>query len=79
MHLTNYSVNKHNENFGRDEKEDRGSKRSIRWFTEFLRANDHDVAKFWNDIAVSRSLLKAKLHFEYKINSCSRAVPHQLI
>ncbi|XP_040263891.1 tubulin polyglutamylase TTLL7 isoform X5 [Bufo bufo] len=55
MHLTNYSVNKHNENFERDETEDRGSKRSIRWFTEFLRANDHDVAKFWNDISINRA------------------------
>ncbi|XP_077134067.1 tubulin polyglutamylase TTLL7 isoform X4 [Ranitomeya variabilis] len=55
MHLTNYSVNKHNQNFERDETEDRGSKRSIRWFTEFLRANDHDVAKFWNDISINRA------------------------
>lgn len=52
MHLTNYSVNKHNENFERDETVDKGSKRSIRWFTEFLRTNDYDVAKFWGDISV---------------------------
>lgn len=52
MHLTNYSVNKHNENFERDETVDKGSKRSISWFTEFLRSNDYDVAKFWGDISV---------------------------
>lgn len=52
MHLTNYSVNKHNENFERDETVDKGSKRSISWFTEFLRANDYDVAKFWGDVSV---------------------------
>lgn len=52
MHLTNYSVNKHNERFERDETENKGSKRSIRWFTEFLQANEHDVAKFWSDISV---------------------------
>lgn len=52
MHLTNYSVNKHNEHFERDETENRGSKRSIKWFTEFLQANQHDVAKFWSDISV---------------------------
>lgn len=52
MHLTNYSVNKHNENFERDETVDKGSKRSINWFTEFLRTNDYDVAKFWGDISV---------------------------
>ena len=53
MHLTNYSVNKHNENFERDETADKGSKRSIGWFTEFLRTNDYDVAKFWGDVSVS--------------------------
>ena len=52
MHLTNYSVNKHNENFERDETVDKGSKRSVSWFTEFLRGNDYDVAKFWGDISV---------------------------
>lgn len=53
MHLTNYSVNKHNENFERDETVDKGSKRSIGWFTEFLRVNNYDVAKFWGDVSVS--------------------------
>ncbi|GAB1288236.1 Tubulin polyglutamylase TTLL7 [Apodemus speciosus] len=51
MHLTNYSVNKHNERFERNETEDKGSKRSIKWFTEFLQANQHDVTKFWSDIS----------------------------
>lgn len=52
MHLTNYSVNKHNERFERDETEDKGSKRSIKWFTEFLETNNLDVSKFWSDISV---------------------------
>ncbi|CAM4732748.1 unnamed protein product [Leuciscus chuanchicus] len=55
MHLTNYSVNKHNENFERDETVDKGSKRSIGWFTEFLRTNDYDVAKFWGDVSINRA------------------------
>lgn len=58
MHLTNYSVNKHNENFERDETVDKGSKRSISWFTQFLRCNDYDVAKFWGDISVSMQFIK---------------------
>ncbi|XP_018408629.1 PREDICTED: tubulin polyglutamylase TTLL7 [Nanorana parkeri] len=72
MHLTNYSVNKHNENFERDETEDRGSKRSIRWFTEFLRANDHDVAKFWNDISelVVKTLIVADPHVLHAYRMC---------
>ncbi|XP_041503947.1 tubulin polyglutamylase TTLL7 isoform X3 [Microtus oregoni] len=55
MHLTNYSVNKHNERFERNETEDKGSKRSIKWFTEFLQANQHDVSKFWSDISINRA------------------------
>ncbi|KAM6264973.1 tubulin polyglutamylase TTLL7 isoform 5-T7 [Spheniscus humboldti] len=55
MHLTNYSVNKHNEHFGRDETEDKGSKRSIKWFTEFLETNNLDVSKFWSDISINRA------------------------
>ncbi|XP_075364612.1 tubulin polyglutamylase TTLL7 isoform X3 [Mycteria americana] len=55
MHLTNYSVNKHNERFERDETEDKGSKRSIKWFTEFLETNNLDVSKFWSDISINRA------------------------
>lgn len=62
MHLTNYSVNKHNENFERDETVDKGSKRSISWFTEFLRSNDYDVAKFWGDISVCWCSTEPHIH-----------------
>lgn len=62
MHLTNYSVNKHNENFERDETVDKGSKRSISWFTEFLRSNDYDVAKFWGDISVRQCFTEPHIH-----------------
>ncbi|MEE6494674.1 hypothetical protein FKM82_001836 [Ascaphus truei] len=77
MHLTNYSVNKHNENFGRDETEDRGSKRSIRWFTEFLRTNDYDVGKFWNDISelVVMTLIVAEPHVLHAYRMCRPGQP----
>ncbi|XP_067845745.1 tubulin polyglutamylase TTLL7 [Heptranchias perlo] len=72
MHLTNYSVNKHNENFERDEQADRGSKRSISWFTEFLRSNDYDVAKFWNDVSdlVVKTLIVAEPHVLHAYRMC---------
>ncbi|XP_063284061.1 tubulin polyglutamylase TTLL7 isoform X2 [Pelobates fuscus] len=72
MHLTNYSVNKHNENFERDETENRGSKRSIRWFMEFLRSNDHDVTKFWNDVSelVVKTLIVAEPHVLHAYRMC---------
>ncbi|XP_055470345.1 tubulin polyglutamylase TTLL7 isoform X2 [Psammomys obesus] len=72
MHLTNYSVNKHNERFERDETEDKGSKRSIKWFTEFLNANQYDVAKFWSDISelVVKTLIVAEPHVLHAYRMC---------
>lgn len=72
MHLTNYSVNKHNEHFERDETENKGSKRSIKWFTEFLHANQHDVAKFWSDISelVVKTLIVAEPHVLHAYRMC---------
>ncbi|XP_049896020.1 tubulin polyglutamylase TTLL7-like [Epinephelus moara] len=77
MHLTNYSVNKHNENFERDETVDKGSKRSIRWFTEFLRTNDYDVAKFWGDISelVVKTLIVAEPHVLHAYRMCRPGQP----
>uniref|UniRef100_A0A3B4ABJ8 Tubulin tyrosine ligase-like family, member 7 n=1 Tax=Periophthalmus magnuspinnatus TaxID=409849 RepID=A0A3B4ABJ8_9GOBI len=77
MHLTNYSVNKHNENFERDETVDKGSKRSISWFTEFLRANDYDVAKFWGDISelVVKTLIVAEPHVLHAYRMCRPGQP----
>ncbi|XP_029474237.1 tubulin polyglutamylase TTLL7 isoform X2 [Rhinatrema bivittatum] len=77
MHLTNYSVNKHNENFERVETEDKGSKRSIRWFTEFLRMNDHDVSKFWTDISelVVKTMIVAEPHVLHAYRMCRPGQP----
>ncbi|XP_065512296.1 tubulin polyglutamylase TTLL7 isoform X2 [Caloenas nicobarica] len=72
MHLTNYSVNKHNERFERDETEDKGSKRSIKWFTEFLETNNLDVSKFWSDISelVVKTLIVAEPHVLHAYRMC---------
>ncbi|KAM7387905.1 hypothetical protein PAMP_024116 [Pampus punctatissimus] len=77
MHLTNYSVNKHNENFERDETVDKGSKRSISWFTEFLRINDYDVAKFWGDVSelVVKTLIVAEPHVLHAYRMCRPGQP----
>ncbi|XP_003767399.1 tubulin polyglutamylase TTLL7 isoform X1 [Sarcophilus harrisii] len=77
MHLTNYSVNKHNERFERDETEDKGSKRSIKWFTEFLQTNKHDVAKFWSDISelVVKTLIVAEPHVLHAYRMCRPGQP----
>ncbi|CAB1453125.1 unnamed protein product [Pleuronectes platessa] len=77
MHLTNYSVNKHNENFERDETVDKGSKRSISWFTEFLRANGYDVAKFWGDVSelVVKTLIVSEPHVLHAYRMCRPGQP----
>ncbi|KAL8178395.1 UNVERIFIED_CONTAM: Tubulin polyglutamylase ttll7 [Gekko kuhli] len=77
MHLTNYSVNKHNERFDRDETEDKGSKRSIKWFTEFLQTNQLDVSKFWNDISelVVKTLIVAEPHVLHAYRMCRPGQP----
>ncbi|XP_053776360.1 tubulin polyglutamylase TTLL7 isoform X2 [Desmodus rotundus] len=77
MHLTNYSVNKHNEHFERDETENKGSKRSIKWFTEFLQANQYDVAKFWSDISelVVKTLIVAEPHVLHAYRMCRPGQP----
>ncbi|KAI5614687.1 tubulin polyglutamylase TTLL7 isoform X1 [Silurus asotus] len=77
MHLTNYSVNKHNENFERDETADKGSKRSIGWFTEFLRVNNYDVAKFWGDVSelVVKTLIVAEPHVLHAYRMCRPGQP----
>ncbi|XP_045691575.1 tubulin polyglutamylase TTLL7 [Phyllostomus hastatus] len=77
MHLTNYSVNKHNERFERDETENKGSKRSIKWFTEFLQANQYDVTKFWSDISelVVKTLIVAEPHVLHAYRMCRPGQP----
>ncbi|XP_038601433.1 tubulin polyglutamylase TTLL7 isoform X3 [Tachyglossus aculeatus] len=77
MHLTNYSVNKHNEHFERDETEDKGSKRSIKWFTEFLQTHHHDVSKFWSDISelVVKTLIVAEPHVLHAYRMCRPGQP----
>ncbi|XP_060737710.1 tubulin polyglutamylase TTLL7 [Tachysurus vachellii] len=77
MHLTNYSVNKHNENFERDETVDKGSKRSIGWFTEYLRINNYDVGKFWGDVSelVVKTLIVAEPHVLHAYRMCRPGQP----
>ena len=53
MHLTNYAVNKHNENFQQssaqtsEECQDEGSKRSLLWFMNFVRETRGDQKADW--------------------------------
>ena len=53
MHLTNYSVNKHSTLFDADEREDRGSKRTLHSFFSWLKKSGYNVTELWNKIYVS--------------------------
>jgi len=55
MHLTNYAVNKHNDNFVANEGADAmdvGSKRSLKWFMEWVAAErgDAKAAQLWQRV-----------------------------
>ncbi|GFN85470.1 tubulin polyglutamylase ttll7 [Plakobranchus ocellatus] len=77
MHLTNYSVNKHNEYYEKNMTIDTGSKRSIRYFNEYLRRSDIDVTMLWRNIAdmIVRTLLVAQPHVLHAYRMCRPGVP----
>ncbi|XP_070195525.1 tubulin polyglutamylase TTLL7-like isoform X3 [Littorina saxatilis] len=77
MHLTNYSVNKHNEFYKRNTGNDTGSKRSIRYFNEYLRNSDIDVALLWRNIAdmITKTLIVAEPHVLHAYRMCRPGVP----
>ena len=51
MHLTNYSVNKENDDFNNGSGDHEGSKRSIKWFNTWVRdQGDKHVDDMWKDI-----------------------------
>ncbi len=56
MHLTNYSINKHSDKFDGSEEVDRGSKRTLQYFNEWLTNNGHSVGEMWAKIHVRRTL-----------------------
>lgn len=77
MHLTNYSVNRHNEYYEKNTTIDTGSKRSIRYFNEYLRRSDIDVAMLWRNIAdmIVRTLIVAEPHVLHAYRMCRPGVP----
>ncbi|CAB4021801.1 tubulin polyglutamylase TTLL7-like, partial [Paramuricea clavata] len=72
MHLTNYSVNKHNENFSRDEDSSRGSKRSLSFLNHWLRKHDYNVATVWNNITdiIIKTLIVSQPHVLHSYRLC---------
>lgn len=77
MHLTNYSVNKHNEFYEKGESVDSGSKRSIAYLNEYLRNKDRDVALLWKNISdmITKTLLVSLPHVLHAYRMCRPCAP----
>ena len=77
MHLTNYSINKHSDQFEKTNTADSGSKRSLKWFNEYLRTHDYDVAYLWRNITeiILKTLIVAQPHVLHAYRMCRPGQP----
>jgi len=88
MHLTNYAVNKHSENFECNEEADNdgeGSKRSLRWFLSDFEENHgkHAINTLWGDISdlCAKTILMGmpgldlQYHSRFPKDLCGNAMP----
>ncbi|KAM7381191.1 hypothetical protein PAMA_012168 [Pampus argenteus] len=70
MHLTNYSINKHSENFVRDE--DTGSKRKLSTLNKHLESKCCNTEKMWHDIedVIVKTLISAHPILKHNYHTC---------
>ncbi|KAK3529665.1 hypothetical protein QTP70_033705 [Hemibagrus guttatus] len=70
MHLTNYAINKHSENFVHDD--DRGSKRKLTAFNKYLESRGYGPQKVWADIddVIIKTLISAHPILKHNYNTC---------
>ncbi|XP_071166364.1 tubulin polyglutamylase ttll6-like isoform X21 [Mytilus galloprovincialis] len=70
MHLTNYAINKHSEDFVRDDEA--GSKRRISTINRFLKDKGYDIDKMWTEIddVVIKTLISAHSILKHNYRTC---------
>ncbi|KFW93209.1 Tubulin polyglutamylase TTLL13, partial [Phalacrocorax carbo] len=70
MHLTNYAINKHNENFIQDDM--MGSKRKLSTLNAWMMANSYNTTKLWEDIEdiIIKTLISAHPVVKHNYQSC---------
>ncbi|KAF2981341.1 hypothetical protein EK904_003798, partial [Melospiza melodia maxima] len=70
MHLTNYAINKHNENFNTDDMV--GSKRKLSTLNAWMAKHNYDTSKLWADIddIVIKTLISAHPVLKHHYQSC---------
>ena len=77
MHLTNYSVNKHSDTYEKSGTVDTGSKRSLRYFNQYLRHHDYDISVLWQSITdvIIKTLIVAQPHVLHAYRMCRPGQP----
>ncbi|XP_036590614.1 tubulin polyglutamylase TTLL13P-like [Trichosurus vulpecula] len=70
MHLTNYAINKHNENFVRDETV--GSKRKLSTLNTWLRDHSYEPRDLWGDIEdiIIKTIISAHSVLRHNYRTC---------
>ncbi|XP_056662231.1 tubulin polyglutamylase TTLL13 isoform X2 [Monodelphis domestica] len=70
MHLTNYAINKHNENFVRDETI--GSKRKLSTLNTWLRDHSYEPRELWGDIEdiIIKTVISAHSVLRHNYRTC---------
>ncbi|XP_062893254.1 tubulin polyglutamylase ttll6-like [Mobula hypostoma] len=70
MHLTNYSINKHSKNFVQDEE--KGSKRKLSFFNQYMESNDYDLEMLWSSIEdmIIKTILSAYPVLKHNYLAC---------
>ncbi|KAF5927294.1 tubulin polyglutamylase TTLL13 [Diceros bicornis minor] len=70
MHLTNYAINKHNENFVRDDAV--GSKRKLSTLNAWLREHRYDPRELWGDIEdiIIKTIISAHSVLRHNYRTC---------
>ncbi|KAL2791044.1 tubulin polyglutamylase TTLL13P, partial [Daubentonia madagascariensis] len=70
MHLTNYAINKHNENFVRDDAV--GSKRKLSTLNTWLREHSYDPREMWGDIEdiIIKTIISAHSILRHNYRTC---------
>ncbi|XP_075774159.1 tubulin polyglutamylase TTLL13 isoform X1 [Pelodiscus sinensis] len=70
MHLTNYAINKHNENFIRDDM--MGSKRKLSTLNAWMMDHSYDTTELWEDIEdiIIKTLISAHPVLKHNYRTC---------
>eukprot|EP00794_Sanderia_malayensis_P008006 gene8006-8865_t len=77
MHLTNYSVNKYNDAFIKTDEENQGSKRTLKYLFQWLKAQDRDTSSLWSNIqdVIVKTILVGEPHVHRAYHVCRPCDP----